>query len=158
MLNAFPVISNAVGILSRVTGFIELNFMRILLGQGVQGLANNYTIGCALWRAHTHTHTHTYTHTHTHARSFCKFLRLNFRWQYILPPSSPLLHVTLGSPVAHIHPYTLIPLYALLGLQFFYICRKHTSPTRVHVLFRDFCNSVCIIFAFILEPYYCCSH
>jgi len=57
MLNAFPVISNAGGVLSRVIGYAELNFMRILLGQGVQDLASNDTIGCALCDAHTHTHT-----------------------------------------------------------------------------------------------------
>jgi hypothetical protein len=67
MLNAFSVISNAVGILSRVIGFTELNFMRILLGQGVQGLANNDTIGCALCDVHTHT----YTHTHKAVVNFC---------------------------------------------------------------------------------------
>jgi hypothetical protein len=166
MLNAFPVISNAAGILSRVIGFIGHNFMRILLGQGVQGLANNVTIWCALCdararaytdthtlvrtrthkhtparthvRTNTQTHARTHTQTHTQTQSFCKFLRLNFRWQCILPPSSPAIHDTLTSPVAYIHPYTLIPRHTLTRFQLFYICHKQTSPTRVHLLFIDF--------------------
>ena len=79
---------------------------------------------------HTLTHTHTHTHSHSHTQMCCKFLRLNFRWQCILPPSSSPLHDTLGSSVAHIHPYTLIPRYILPRLQFFFVFVTNTNHPR----------------------------
>jgi hypothetical protein len=83
---------------------------------------------------YTHTHTHARTRTHTHT---CKFLHLNFRWQYVLPPSSPPLHDTLGSPVAHIHPYTLISRYTLPRFQFFkYLSQTHIAHASSPFIYR----------------------
>ena len=86
-----------------------------------------------MWCARARTH----THTHTHTQSCCKFLSLNFRWQYILSPPSPPLHYTLCSPVAHIYPYTLITLYTLLRFQFFlYLSQTHITHASSPSIYR----------------------